>query len=124
MEFIDALWEPVVAVLALLANWGLIELVRFVRQRTGNERMADAVRSIGDASIVAAVNTEKNIRPLFSDGKLDNTEKKELRKAAFYEFEKVVKPAAMDEMRKHIKDFRGYVMGKIDQAHDEVNKKK
>ena len=124
-QFVAQLYPIIGTILLALLSWGSAEFISFIRKKTKNERLAEALTSISTESISAVNEVEQTLRRALSDGKLDENEKKQLKSVAVRKVKERMIPMVMKVAQKNLNDVDDYISGKVEEAvlkNKQINK--
>lgn len=113
-EIIKEILPIVGTIVVALVGWGLTELTRWIRAKTGNERLANAMDQLGMAVMVSVRELEQTARPLLSDGKLTDSEKARLKAKAIETVRSRLTPAMTKELKKNLVDLNEWIGGQVE----------
>lgn len=108
--------ETVGAIVIALIGLGVTYATIWIRQKTKNEKLANAADEIGKAVMVAVKEAEQTIRPTLADGKLTPKEVKGIKRTVVNNIKARVTPAALKIAESNLKDFNKYLDGEIEAA--------
>jgi hypothetical protein len=101
-------------IVVALIGWGLTELTRWIRAKTGNERLGSAMEQLSLAVMISVKEIEQNARPLLSDGKLTDEEKQKLKNMAIEKIKSRLTPTMTKELSKNLVDLNEWIGAQVD----------
>jgi len=117
-SFTEFIWNNVAPVLGslilALISWGLIELKKWVAAKTQNEQVNSALELVAEAVYTVVLELEQTFTRAMKDGKLDESEKAEIKKMALDRVYQRLTPIIIDQARKAIDDFEAWIGGLIE----------
>lgn len=109
-------------IVVALLGWGLTELTRWVRAKTGNEKLVTAMEQLGFAVMVSVKEIEQNARPMLADGKLSDEEKQKLKAMAISKVRERLTPALTKQLKKNLVDLNEWIGGQVESEVLDLNR--
>jgi hypothetical protein len=116
-EIIKLIADPLGALLLALVNVGAGLAIRWIHNRTKNERAQAAVTAIGDVTTatVARLN-QQVVNALKNDAKFDEAEKAQIKQTALKSINEQLRPEVMKAAGGFLADLDAYVDSKLEEA--------
>lgn len=116
-EILKIIAEPLGALLLALANVGVGLAIRWIHNRTKNERVVAATATIGDVTkaTVARLN-QQVVDALKNDGKFDEAEKAQVKQAALTSINEQLRPEVIKAAGGFLADLDAYIDSKLEEA--------
>jgi uncharacterized membrane protein YebE (DUF533 family) len=116
-ELIKVIADPLGALLLGLVNAGVVLAIRWIHNRTKNERAQAAVTAIGDVTTatVARLN-QQVVNALKNDGKFDEAEKAQIKQVALKSINEQLRPEVRKAAGGFLDDLDAYIDSKLEEA--------
>jgi hypothetical protein len=116
-ELIKLIAEPLGALLLALVNAGVVLAIRWLNQRTKNEKALTAAAAIGDITkaTVARLN-QQVVKALKNDGKFDEDEKYQIKQTALDAINRQLTPEVKKAAVGLVADLEAFIEAKLEEA--------
>lgn len=120
IQAINILVPPVLGLIVALLTWLLAEAANYVRKRTGNEIVNNAITRLCSMTetVVAELNQEfvDTLRKKTEDGRLSIEDRMELRQTALNRIRNRLAPEVLKIAAKGLADLDGFIGSRIERA--------